>query len=192
MMLYDEEYWNARFIGNDTPWDIGQPSTPLKEYIDQLTDKSIRILIPGAGNGYEAEYAYEKGFTNTFVLDIATEAIERFKKRCPHFPVVNIIYQDFFIHTAQYDLILEQTFFCALGKALRKDYVAKMKELLALNGKLVGVLFNREFPFNHPPFGGNKEEYLELFQKKFTSVKIEECYNSIKPRANSELFLQVK
>jgi hypothetical protein len=46
---------------NETGWDLGQVSPPLKAYIDQLTDKNLRILIPGCGNSYEAEYLLEKG-----------------------------------------------------------------------------------------------------------------------------------
>lgn len=42
-------------------------------------------------------------------------------------------------------VLMEQTFFCAINPSLRKDYVAKMHELLAPNGKLVGVLFDKEF-----------------------------------------------
>jgi methyl halide transferase len=60
----DNNYWNTRYLEEQTGWDIGYPSTPLKEYIDQLTNKSIRILIPGCGNGYEGEYLHQNGFTN--------------------------------------------------------------------------------------------------------------------------------
>ena len=61
-------YWEERYQKQDTGWDIGTISTPLKEYIDQLTDKKCRILLPGAGNGYEFDYLIHKGFTNVFVV----------------------------------------------------------------------------------------------------------------------------
>ena len=48
----EQKYWSNRYEEDRTGWDIGYPSTPLKEYIDQLTDKTISILIPGAGNAY--------------------------------------------------------------------------------------------------------------------------------------------
>ena len=44
-------------------WDLGEVSPPIKSYIDTLEDKNIRILIPGCGNTYEAEYLLEQGFT---------------------------------------------------------------------------------------------------------------------------------
>jgi len=52
---YSAEYWNRQYLESKTGWDIGYISTPIKEYIDQLTDKSIKILVPGAGNAYEVD-----------------------------------------------------------------------------------------------------------------------------------------
>ena len=48
----DEAYWNSQYNANTTGWDLGQVSPPLKAYIDQLTNKNLRILIPGCGNTY--------------------------------------------------------------------------------------------------------------------------------------------
>jgi thiopurine S-methyltransferase len=58
----DKQYWENRYKENQTGWNIGYISTPIKLYINQLTDKSIRILIPGGGNSYEAEYLWLNGF----------------------------------------------------------------------------------------------------------------------------------
>ncbi|MFT7344682.1 MAG: hypothetical protein ACI9XP_001269, partial [Lentimonas sp.] len=52
----DEFYWSERYKNLNTQWDIGRVSPPLRAYFDQLTDKSARILIPGCGRAYEAEY----------------------------------------------------------------------------------------------------------------------------------------
>lgn len=54
----EETYWTTRYKEKKTGWDIGYPSTPIKAYADQLTDKQLKILIPGAGNAYEAEYFF--------------------------------------------------------------------------------------------------------------------------------------
>lgn len=71
MTNFDKEYWESRYQENASPWDIGTVTPPLQKYIDQLTDTSLKILVPGAGNGYEFEYLINKGFTNSYVLDIA-------------------------------------------------------------------------------------------------------------------------
>lgn len=183
----DDQFWSDRYRHAQTGWDIGYPSTPLKEYIDQLADKSIRILIPGCGNAYEAEYLIQQGFTHLTLLDISVELVNRLKARFKN-DHVQIIHEDFFVHRATYDLILEQTFFCALEPSLRIKYVDKSSELLDKGGKLVGVLFNRQFEEN-PPFGGDTEEYKKLFREKFKIRKMESCYNSIPPRKGTELFI---
>ncbi|MBW3468560.1 methyltransferase domain-containing protein [Arthrospiribacter ruber] len=185
----DAQYWSARYEQNQTGWDVGYVTTPIKQYLDQFYQKEVKILIPGAGNAYEAKYAFENGFQNVFVLDLSPVPLQRFKKNNPGFPDGQLILGDFFEHQGEYDLILEQTFFCALDPALREKYVSKMKSLLKPGGKLVGVLFGIEFSHEGPPFGGLKEVYLNLFRKHFPKVSIEPCHNSIVPRQGSELFI---
>jgi len=180
------DYWSNRYQMNDTGWDIGYGSTPLVEYLQTITDKQLAVLIPGCGNAYEAEWLLQNGFTNVTVLDISPVLTAALKERFKNQPI-NIITGNFFEHKGQYDLILEQTFFCAIDPALRSSYVTKMHELLKPDGKLVGVLFNRSFE-GGPPFGGSKEEYELLFSKHLHIKKMELCYNSIPPRLGAELF----
>lgn len=196
-MQFSSSYWQERYQNSDTPWDIGYASTPLVAYFDTLLEKSedntqLKILIPGGGSNYEAEYLYQKDFKNVFVLDIAKKPLEEFEKRCPDFPKTNILYKDFFEVAEKWDLIIEQTFFCALPPHMRGEYAKKMHELLNPNGKLVGLLF--DFPLQEqqesPPFGGSKAEYEALFEPYFHIKTLKRCYNSIKPRQGSELFIQ--
>ncbi len=185
-------YWEQRYAAANTGWDIGNPSTPLKTYIDQLEYKNLKILIPGAGNAYEAEYLFFKGFTNVHVLDIAKAPLEAFKKRLPNFPTAHSIQGNFFKHEGAYDLILEQTFFCAFPptEANRKQYASHMHKLLKPNGKLVGLWFDIPLTgdMEKRPFGGTSKEYLNYFKPYFSVKTFEKCYNSIPPRLGHELF----
>jgi len=188
----DAEYWNNRYLNNQFGWDLGEISTPLKTYFDQLNNKNLKILIPGAGNAYEAEYLVNNGFHNVYVCDLAPEPLKALKKRCPAIKDENLIHGDFFdLKNISFDLIIEQTFFCALNPVLRKKYFQKMHELLNPNGKLVGLLFNDKLNDDQPPFGGNKDEYLNYFQSLFKIHTYESSYNSIKPREGRELFINL-
>ncbi|HIC33088.1 MAG TPA: SAM-dependent methyltransferase, partial [Flavobacteriaceae bacterium] len=77
-MDLSEEFWDNRYKNEDTGWDLGEVSPPLKAYFDQLQDKNLKILIPGGGNSHEAEYLYNQGFTNVFVVDVSKTALENF------------------------------------------------------------------------------------------------------------------
>ncbi len=185
---FDKDYWDAKYQENQTGWDIGYISTPIKMYIDQLENKELKILIPGAGNGYEVEYLFKSGFKDLTVIDIAAQPLKNLQDRIPDFPKDKLIQTDFFEHNVKYNLIIEQTFFCALSPNLRKNYVSKMNDLLFDYGKIIGLLFDFELTDQGPPFGGSLKEYLELFSKYFKIKTLEKCYNSIKPRNGKELF----
>lgn len=188
-MRLNKKFWDDKYAENKLGWDIGYVSTPIKVYIDQLTNKNIKILIPGAGNGYEVEYLFSKGFTNIHVIDIALQPLRNLKKRIPSFPENQLLHLDFFeLKEVQFDLILEQTFFCALDPMLRQAYVAKMNNILVPGGKLVGLFFDFPLSTEGPPFGGSEKEYRQLFEQQFNIRILEKTYNSIKPRKGIELF----
>lgn len=188
----ENEYWTERYTTQNTGWDVGYASTPIKEYIDQLQDKSLKIVIPGAGNAYEAEYLWNAGFRNTVIIDISDLPLTSFKKRNPDFLDNQMIHGNFFEHRGKYDLILEQTFFCSFVPTdeNRSAYAKHMASLLKPSGKLVGLWF--DFPLTGDmekrPFGGDKKLYLTYLNPYFETITFERCYNSIKPREGKELF----
>lgn len=183
--------WDNRYLNNDIGWDLGEISFPLKTYFDQLENKKAKILIPGGGNSYEAEYLFKLGFTNVFVIDLSKTAIENIQKRVLNFPKSQLILGNFFDLNDTFDLIIEQTFFCAIHPELRDKYVSKMNSLLAQKGKLVGLLFDAPLYNHRPPFGGSKKEYLAYFQNDFEIKTFDKCYNSIKSREGRELFINL-
>lgn len=187
----DATYWESQYQAKTIGWDLGMISLPIKIYIDSLQDKNSAILIPGCGNTYEAEYLLDNGFTNITVIDIAPTLVAVLKQKFKNNSNIEVILGDFFEHQGKYDLIIEQTFFCALIPTLRQKYVWKTHQLLAEEGVLAGLLFNRIFEIS-PPFGGSKMEYENLFKVAFEFSEMDLCLNSIPARANSELFIKLK
>lgn len=187
----DAQYWEKRYQDGTTRWDLGVISTPIKTYIDQLENKNIRILIPGAGNSYEAEYLFNMGFTNVYVADLAKSPLKNIKSRVPKFPNSQLLHINFFDIEDQFDLIIEQTFFCAISPLLRKQYANKVAQLLNKGGKLVGLLFDAPLYEDHPPFGGNKKEYIDTFSYNFVVNTMETSINSNTSRKGKELFINL-
>ncbi|MCG5644897.1 TPMT family class I SAM-dependent methyltransferase [Flavobacteriaceae bacterium LSUCC0859] len=194
MKTLDATYWENRYQKKETGWDLKSISPPLQQIIDHLahtqpTQKDLKILIPGAGMGYEVLYLFEKGYTNVYVVDLAPSPLESIAQACPNFPKNQLICGDFFdVELSDFDLVLEQTFFCALHPELREAYAQKMHGILKKGGTLQGLLFQFPLTDQGPPFGGSLEEYLDLFEPYFKILFIETAQNSIKPRANKELF----
>lgn len=188
MKILTNKYWQERYEKGDTGWDMGAPSPPLKAYLDQVEDKNKALLIPGAGHGYELEYALSLGFTNITLLDYAEAPLQAIRNRLPENEHFRLVQSDFFDHYDAYDLIIEQTFFCALSPSLRDDYASKMHELLKPGGKLVGLFFQFPLTKSGPPFGGSASEYWKRFGPLFSIQTLETCYNSIPPRQGNELF----
>ena len=184
-----KEFWDQRYLNRNMGWDIGEVSAPLKAYIDQLPSKDLKILVPGAGNGYEVAYLFEKGFHAVYALDISDMPFVNFKRENPDFPREQLLVGDFFeLQLMKFDLILEQTFFCALQPELRENYAEKMRSLLKEGGILAGLFFDFPLKEGGPPYGGHIEEYRSLFSRYFEIKTLERAYNSIPPRQGSELF----
>jgi thiopurine S-methyltransferase len=184
-------FWEERYTQNNMGWDLGKASPPIMGFMQQWPKPGTKILIPGAGNAYEAQWLHQQGFKNVHVADVASSPLQNLKKRCPDFPAPHLHQQDFFTLNETFDLILEQTFFCALPPSQRTQYVRKMHELLSTNGLLTGVLFQFELTDQGPPYGGSAQEYEELFRPYFKILKLEPCYNSVKPRQGKELFFKL-
>ena len=184
-------YWENRYQKGDTGWDMGSASTPLLDYCSQLSNKDLKILIPGCGNGHEAVALAALGFKNIVLLDVAPSPLEQFKEKNHELVasgIVTLLCEDFFAHQNTYDLILEQTFFCAIHPAERDQYAKAMFNLLKPEGKLAGLLFNFQLTEDGPPFGGDTEGYVGHFAPYIQIHTLAPCHNSIKPREGRELF----
>lgn len=187
----DKLFWEKKWQNSETGWDIGYAAPAITEFMEQFSDKNSSILIPGCGNAYEAEFLLENGFTNVTLIDISKKAVENLQVKFKNNPHITIINGDFFGLKGQYDLIIEQTFFCAISPNLRRKYAEKSHELLTEKGQIVGLLFDTIFEKEGPPFGGNYLEYKAVFSPFFNINIMERCKNSIAPRQGSELFIKM-
>ena len=191
MTQLSAKYWEQRYVDKNTGWDVGDVVPQWKAFFKDFraSDKGKRILVPGAGLGHEVEYLHRTGFQDVHILDWSSSAIESFQQRLPTFPSTHCHVGDFFEHSGQYDMIVEQTFFCAIDFKLRDQYVLAVDNLLAEEGQWAAMLFNMRFDGEGPPFGGSIDEYIDLFRGVFKELVIDENPISIDPRKGREVFM---
>jgi len=189
----NEIFWNNRYLDRKTGWDLGIISPPIKKWFETQKNKDLKILVPGAGKGHEVKYGFKNGFKNIHYLDLSTEAILSFKKNCPNFPKEKILTNDFFELNKDvfFDVIIEQTFFCAIDPLLREKYVEKTHQILKEKGCIIGLLFSKEFENEGPPFGSSHEEYINLFSKKFNIKKLDKSNCSAYSRKEIEFWIEM-
>jgi methyl halide transferase len=185
-------FWEEHYAQGHTPWDIGQVSPPIRQYMDSLADKDLLILIPGAGHAHEAAYLHRQGFRRVMVCDWAPSAFKPLLEQTPDFPQEHLLVSDFFELELDADILLEQTFFCAIAPERRPEYARQAARLLKPDGMLAGLLFAEPFEKEGPPFGGTAEEYAGYFAPWFHLERMELCDDSIKPRLGRELFIELK
>ncbi|MFN8438664.1 MAG: methyltransferase domain-containing protein [Cytophagales bacterium] len=187
----DQSYWDSQWKTKQTAWDLKGVSPAISNFLNTYSDKSASVLIPGCGSAHEAELMLSLGFSNITLIDISPSLTHDLSIKFKENKEIKIICDDFFKHYGKYDLIIEQTFFCALPPSKRLHYSFKMHQLLNDSGILVGLWFNRSFP-QGPPFGGEKSEYEALFKQLFCFLsELEVTEYSAEPRKGTELWLEM-
>ncbi|MBX2988387.1 MAG: methyltransferase domain-containing protein [Bdellovibrionaceae bacterium] len=184
--------WNQIYHDEQRPgWDLGEPAPALKDMYPRLRLPKCRILVPGCGEGHDAAYLAHEGHFVTGV-DFSPEAIERARGRYGHLPNLKFIVADLFQlgpeHDAAYDVIFEQTCYCAIDPGRRPELVKRWQRWLAPNGHLMGVFFAMHKP-SGPPYGGSEWELRERLRKGFRFLFWGRWQKSVPSRQGKELFV---
>jgi SAM-dependent methyltransferase len=149
------DFWNGKYSDGHTPWDLGRVSRPVELLLEAAFPQQGRVFIPGSGRGYEALHLAGQGYAVTAV-DYADEAVTYLSDEARRQGLdIDVRKQDIFDlppeFDAAFDVLLEQTCFCAINPKDRAAYEAMAHRVLKPGGRLLGVFM--EVPFdNGPPF----------------------------------------
>jgi cyclopropane fatty-acyl-phospholipid synthase-like methyltransferase len=194
------DYWQGRFIENDTPWELGHPSSALLEAFEYLEGQGVsvdgkRVLSPGCGRGSDAIALAERG-ARVVAVDwspVAVEDIQARYRRLSHIRGnVEVEAGDFFtLKPRPVDIVAEHTFFCAIDPTARERYVKRIAEWLVPGGYLVGNFFvlSEEEALalrglsltqsgEGPPFATTAEKLRALMEDRFDEVLLRPALNS--------------
>jgi cyclopropane fatty-acyl-phospholipid synthase-like methyltransferase len=167
------EYWEERYQTGDMPWEKGEPSPGLVDFLQAHPDlPKATVCVPGCGTGHDVRAWAKAGF-KAFGFDLAPSAIRVAREKTAaaglsaQFQLANFLTDD---PPFAFDWLFEHTLFCAIQPAERQPYVNAVKKWLQPEGNYLAV--NYLIPDKEgPPFGTTREELLGLFSEGFTLLK---------------------
>ncbi|MEY5016191.1 MAG: hypothetical protein RIS92_2549 [Verrucomicrobiota bacterium] len=160
--------WENAYQQQETPWDKGEPSPGL---VDLLVGMPMtgRVLVPGCGLGHDVRAIARLPGTEVVGVDVAPTAVALARA----FGAVGrerYVLEDLFglpeTYVGAFDWVWEHTCFCAIPKARREDYVAAVRSVLGVGGRLAAVFYldpGWDDPEQGPPFGVSVAELDRLF-----------------------------
>jgi len=164
-----ETDWEARYQTRDTPWEKGEPSPGLVDFLvahPELAPASV--CVPGCGTGHDVRAWAQAGF-ESFGFDVAPSAIRLCRERTEgtglqaHYQLADFLADK---PPHQFDWLFEHTLFCAIDPKCRDDYVQATLRWLKSSGQFLAVHYlisDKE----GPPFGTTREEILARFSPHY-------------------------
>ena len=191
------KFWDNCYINHNTGWDLGSVTPVFKDWCDNL-QKKYSIFVPGAGNGYDPLYFASKGHSVTAV-DFSKEAINAMTAKAKKQQInINIIKQDIFKLDStlfnSFDYVIEYTFFCAIDRKRRLDYIKIMNNILKKDGELIGLFLPilKDKKDGGPPYSINVDKVITQFSNYFDILKSKKHKLSIDARISNEQYIHFR
>ena len=164
--------WEARYLSKDTPWDKGEPSPGLVDFLRAHPELPRgRVCVPGCGLAHDVEAWARAGFAATG-YDLAPTAVCQASARLREAGMGSkeaVVLQGNFLTDAPdqpFDWVFEHTLFCAIEPDERDRYGAALLRWLKPRGDYLAVsyLLTEE---GGPPYSTTREEQLARFSPSF-------------------------
>jgi SAM-dependent methyltransferase len=168
--------WEERYQNRDTPWENGEPSPGLADYLSE-SPLHGRVLVPGCGFGHDVRVIARAGAGKAEVLgvDIAPSALEGARALSlraasgDHYELADLLALPPHLQGV-FDWVWEHTCFCAIDPAMRVRYVTAIAEALKPQGQFLAIFYlnpSLDPGKQGPPFGVSTAELDALFDPRF-------------------------
>ena len=190
-MQDSESYWEDRYRHEDTPWEKGEPSPGLVDFLERRSRHipSGSVCVPGCGTGHDVRAWARHGFEATG-FDITSSGVHLAEKKTEESGLTaQFTMEDFLERPPErtFDWAFEHTFFCAIPPHLRDAYVKAMIAHIKPGGYLLAVHYLIP-DMDGPPFGTTRSELLQRFSPYFSLLE-EWVPRSFPNRTGLELML---
>ena len=168
-----ETDWEGRYVANDTPWDKGEASPGLVDFLAANSQlERGTVAVPGCGTGHDVR-AWASASFRAFGFDVAPSAIRRAREKSEVASANAAFEQRDFLTQGPpepFDWIFEHTLFCAIDPGRRDEYVRAVVQWLKPAGQFLAV-FYMIADTEGPPFGTNREEIMRRFSRNFDLLR---------------------
>ncbi len=169
----NETDWETRYQTGDMPWEKGEPSPGLLDFLATHSDLPRgAVAVPGCGTGHDARAWARAGF-ETWGFDLAPSAIRLSGERTAAAGLrASFVQADFLAGDPPkpFDWLFEHTLFCAIDPSRRDDYVRAVPRWLKPGGQLLAIHYMIRDE-QGPPFGVAQQELMERFSPHFDLVQ---------------------
>ena len=191
----DRAFWQALYDTNDTRFDLRGPSTPFTDWLDAAQPRPGRAIVPGCGRGHDVVELARRGW-EAIGVDFAPTAIADGRIGALVAGVAErarFVEEDVFglgpQHDQSFDLLFEQTCYCAIEAHRRDEYARLAARLVKPGGVLAFVVFPVDGRTGGPPFNIGVDEVPLRFAASFDLVSIGPPPRASAPaRTGKELF----
>ena len=193
MDVNSPDKWDANYEQGTDGWDLGRPTPVFQRLLRSQRLSPGRMIVLGAGRGYDAREFARRGFQVTAV-DFSSEAVREMQRLASPEAPVEILQHDIFTLPAalnnSFDYLLEYTCFCAIDPGRRAEYADLVTRLLQPGGMYIDLAFPLDGRKGGPPFAVSAAEVLDLFRGRgFKLLSREKPVDSISSRRNAEELL---
>jgi SAM-dependent methyltransferase len=169
MPILDGKYWEERYQASDMPWDKGEASPGLVDFLAAHPElKRGTVCVPGCGTGHDVRSWAKAGF-DAVGYDVAPSAAQLGRERTAAARLTARFELGDFLKDVPpflFEWVFEHTLFCAIDPRDRDDYVKAVLRWLRPGGNYLAV--NYLIPdTDGPPFGTTREELLKRFSPHF-------------------------
>ncbi len=186
-------FWEDAYQEGRDAWDLGGPTPVFRRLLRSGEFPPGRIIVLGAGRGYDAREFARHGFEVTAV-DFAADAAREMRRLADPAAPVAILQADIFelppAMDGTFDYVLEYVCYCAIDPQRRGEYADVVTRLLKPGGVFIDLALPIDDYAGGPPFAVSIAELLDLFAERgFVLLRREIPVDSIPRRRGREELL---
>ena len=186
------EYWETLYKSKQDTWDLGKLSPVLPEFFKHPScPKAGRVLVPGAGRGYDAAAWADRGH-ETLAVDFSSTAFASLSVLAEKHRKLSVLNIDLFELTPKstdpFDIIYEYCCFNSIHPGRRDEYFEVWDKMLQPKGLVIAVFFPliKSTSLEGPPHPTSEGELMARLDGVFDVQEKILPKKSVKERAGKE------